>query len=312
MPSASIVSSTARADPISSITDDSVISRTSRLAGSPCRPMICSTSAGKSGSASCTIETLTATSRSDGAAPHATASATTSSRIFVPSGTISPVSSASGMNRSGGSSPSVGCSQRTSASTAGPARGAEVEERLVVHDELVALDRSAEVRLQGDALERLLAQALVEHRAAAGAALLRRVHRGVGVAHQAVGVRRMVVGGDADGDGEEELAAVEDERRGDRGVETVGDRVDPIGVGVGHEDRELVAAEARDRRLARDGVGEAARDLLEDPVAGRVTEAVVDQLEAVEVEEHHRDPGRRVGELLGDQLQEPGAVRQAR
>ena len=56
------------------------------------------------------------------------------------------------------------------------------------------------------------------------------------------------------------------------------------------QDGELVAAEPRDRVAGPDRVGEALADRLEQRVAGRMTEAVVDGLEVVEVEEEHRDP----------------------
>ena len=61
---------------------------------------------------------------------------------------------------------------------------------------------------------------------------------------------------------------------------------------AGEEDRELVAAEPE--RLAT--LTQAGRDLREDSVARRVTEAVVDLLEVVDVDEAERD---RVAALLG-------------
>ena len=60
-------------------------------------------------------------------------------------------------------------------------------------------------------------------------------------------------------------------------------------VGVLHEDGELVAAEARNRIARPKQRVEAPRDLLQESVACIVTEAVVDLLEAVEVDKQHRE-----------------------
>ena len=99
-----------------------------------------------------------------------------------------PVYSATGMNSSGGTSPRSGSSQRTSASTPATRAGVlEVEHRLVVQDELLALDRAAQPRGDEQPLERVGRAALVERDAhALGAARL--AHRRLGVAQQALGV----------------------------------------------------------------------------------------------------------------------------
>ena len=86
--------------------------------------------------------------------------------------------------------------------------------------------------------------------------------------------------------------------------------LDPV-----EQDGELVAAEARD------GVGRAhrclepARDLLQDGVAGRVAEAVVDRLEVVEVDEHDADrraASDRAHERVLDAVGEQRAVGEVR
>ena len=59
------------------------------------------------------------------------------------------------------------------------------------------------------------------------------------------------------------------------------------------QDRELVAAEAGDRVARAQRLLEPRGDRREQLVAGRVAEAVVDELELVEVEEEHRDRGPR-------------------
>ncbi len=113
-----------------------------------------------------------------------------------------------------------------------------------------------------------------------------RISSSAPVAAVAVGDR------DAEAAADEELLALEPQRRGER-------REDPLGrVGgvlraahVLEQDGELVAAEAR-RGVARaDAVVEALGDLQQHGVAGGVAEAVVDRLEVVEVHEDHGQPG---------------------
>ena len=55
------------------------------------------------------------------------------------------------------------------------------------------------------------------------------------------------------------------------------------------DDRELVTAETGNAVAFPDRIDQALGHLLEQPVADGVTEAVVDGLELVEVEEHQRD-----------------------
>jgi len=79
-------------------------------------------------------------------------------------------------------------------------------------------------------------------------------------------------------------------RRADAGEDLAGDDFQIAQfVDVGNDDREFIAAEARDRvGGARDRL-QAAGDLSEQFVAGIVAIRVVDRLEAIEVEEHHPD-----------------------
>ena len=67
----------------------------------------------------------------------------------------------------------------------------------------------------------------------------------------------------------------------------------PIGlrrVDVLAEDRELVAAEARDRVAGAQLAVQARADRAQQLVAGVVAERVVDDLQVVEVQEQQRDP----------------------
>ena len=77
---------------------------------------------------------------------------------------------------------------------------------------------------------------------------------------------------------------------GERGAQAAGgDRRQRLVVDADAEHGELVAAEPRDQILLAHGAAQALGDLDQQPVAGLVAEAVVDDLEVVEVEEEHGD-----------------------
>ena len=78
---------------------------------------------------------------------------------------------------------------------------------------------------------------------------------------------------------------------------------------------EFVAAEPRDGVRGAGGLDDTLRHRLQQPVAGIVAERVVDVLEVVEVEEHHRHralPALRQGERVLHAVAEQVAVRQQR
>jgi len=58
---------------------------------------------------------------------------------------------------------------------------------------------------------------------------------------------------------------------------------------IGHQDREFVAAQARYQIALPHVFEDAARYLHQELVAGTVAQAVVDDLEAIEIEEHHSE-----------------------
>ena len=83
-----------------------------------------------------------------------------------------------------------------------------------------------------------------------------------------------------------------------RVLDALGDRGGLVHVGDAVEQhRELVAAEAGDGVRRADGRLEPARDRDQQPVSHVVAERVVDELEAVEVEEQHGGRGGRLGAL---------------
>ena len=157
----------------------------------------------------------------------------------------------------------------------------------------------------------------VEHGVAALAVGLRAVHRDVGVAHHLL--RRGLRGRERDPDrgADEQLAPVDHERRlqavqdalgDDRGLARVADVVE--------QERELVAGEPGDGVVRPQRGLQPSRHRLQQLVAARVAEAVVDDLEAVEVEEQHGRAALGVMALgapdrLVQAVQEQDAVGQA-
>ena len=99
------------------------------------------------------------------------------------------------------------------------------------------------------------------------------------------------------------------ERRDDalcrpRGRGLVGDLLD--------QHHELVAAEARDRVCGPQHRSQARRDAREQLISRSVPEAVVDELEVVDVQQHDRELGGRLGECAAQAVEEQGPVRQPR
>ena len=160
---------------------------------------------------------------------------------------------------------------------------------LEVDPELLTLDRLPECVLGVETIERSLSGDVVEQHQAPAAGLLRAVHRGVGVTNQILGV---LLGIDRERDPDagtgDHVAVREVEWKTERLEEPLSDRDGILLVAeVLAEHRELIAAEAGDRLLAAQRVLEALRDGEDELVARGMPQAVVDHLEAVEVEEKH-------------------------
>ena len=183
---------------------------------------------------------------------------------------------------------------------AGQAFVLQIDDRLEIDAQLAAVDGAAQIGLQPEELHGALVHGDVEDLVARLAAGLGAVHGDVGVAQHVL--RPVVAGraeGDADADRGEDLVRADAERHEQR-----------------DEHGELVAAEARHGVARAEHVREALRDRDEELVAEDVAEGIVHDLEAVEIEEEHRE--HRVGVaalLLHGPLQavhEEGAVRQVR
>jgi hypothetical protein len=124
---------------------------------------------------------------------------------------------------------------------------------------------------------------------AALAPALRRVHGEIGVAEQLVAVRAGEIEGDSDAHADEHGSSRDRQRTLERGEHTVGHlrRLSLVGE-ILQQHRELVAAQPGRGVLEPEAVAETIRHRDEQLVAGRVTEAVVDRLEVVQVEEEDR------------------------
>ena len=169
----------------------------------------------------------------------------------------------------------------------------EPDDRLVANLELAARDGADQIGLRGERLVRGGVELGPEHRVAALARALRVVHRRVGLAEQARAARAGAAERDADAGAREDLGALDDDRPVEALEQAAGHDLRLRGVDALEQDGELVAAQTRDGVGVAHGLAQAAGDADEQLVAGRVTEAVVDGLEVVDVDEEHGDAKER-------------------
>jgi hypothetical protein len=118
----------------------------------------------------------------------------------------------------------------------------------------------------------------------------------LGLVHGGVGIAQHVLGpavaegaeGDADAGGTGDFVVAHHEGLAQRGHQPLGQHHGVVLVhDVVGQDRELVAAQPRQHVARAQLLLHAPRHLLQQLVAGGVAQAVVDELEAVEVQEHH-------------------------
>ena len=189
---------------------------------------------------------------------------------------------------------------------AGHGAALQRDARLVVQEELLALDAAAQARFHRQALERAaLGDAAVEL-VVVLARLLGAVHRGIRVLHERLLVLAVLrIEADADARGEEELALADHHRLHERGEHLA--RRDfrlRAFAHLGEHDHELVAAQARHHVARAQRVAQPPRRLIQHGVARLVAERVVDHLEAVEVDEHHGERALVAPRALASGVQE--------
>ena len=166
----------------------------------------------------------------------------------------------------------------------------KARDRLIEHRDLPLLERLAEI-----AFERQPAVVLAAHRGgedldAVGAGALGPEHGDLAFAQQILRRRlHPVIDHDADRGGEHDLLAADLHRRAQRAAHALGKSGHLARIGLGdHENGELVAAETGERVLRIEMAGEPAAKGQQHAVADGEAEALVDVLEAVDVDEHHR------------------------
>ena len=181
-------------------------------------------------------------------------------------------------------------------------RAGEGDDRLVVHAELFPHERAAQRALDLETTNGPIAHRLVEQLDAPPSQLLGREHGYVRVA-QEPGRRVVLAFRDDRPDAriEEDLVGVQRERLIEHTAQAPGERDHVLGArDVVADDRQLVAAEARQPVAGPQHSGEPPGNRGEQLIAGFVAEAVVDDLEVVEIEDHQADaiaPGCRERDL---------------
>jgi hypothetical protein len=165
------------------------------------------------------------------------------------------------------------------------------EDRLIMQAEFVPIDRAAQVVLDRLAHADGLVHLPREEAESVSALAFRLVEGCIGEAHQILAVDAVVrCDRNTDGDADADRRAADLERLGDGIEDSASERIRVLrGAQPGLDDREFVAAEAGEGVARPQQLLEPARHELDELVAGRVAVGVVDILEAVEVEEHHRE-----------------------
>ena len=212
-----------------------------------------------------------------------------------PSGTISPVSSAIGTNSAGLDRAAVRAVPARERLEADDPAGRRLHDRLV--EDARAASASIAWRRSVSRSSRRITRSCMRASKTAWRPLPSAFARYIATSASRITSARRGVGvgeRDADRGGDHQLAAVEVERVLQRLLDALGDHGRLAGVAdVVEQDRELVAAEPGDGVAGPQGGLQPARDRDQQPVADVVAERVVDELEAVEVEEQHRRAGGR-------------------
>ena len=167
-----------------------------------------------------------------------------------------------------------------------------IADRLVIDFEFPALQRRTQVEFQQPPRLRARVHAGLEEAVGAAAVFLGAVERKIGLLQQFVGV--LAVFGrqrNADADADDELMTGNLVGRGNLLDHLAGEHGGGGRLAIAAElhDREFVAAQSRDRVVFGDALAETPGDLLQQRVADRMAQQIVDVLEVVEVEAEHRN-----------------------
>ena len=167
--------------------------------------------------------------------------------------------------------------------------GIETNLRLIVDHQLAALDGLAQLGLEDQTLEGGGVHIGRVELVAAARMLLRPVQGGIGVADQRLGVVAVVrVEGNPESGAEMELLVFELQRRQERIQDLLGDLGAALGaVDAGQQQKEVVPSEPSDGVAAAHRRHQPLADRAQNLIAAGEAERVVDQLEAVEIEDHH-------------------------
>ena len=187
----------------------------------------------------------------------------------------------------------------------------QVHDGLVVHHETIPAQAVAQLAFDRQPFHGIAVRLLVEELPPPAA-------RGLGLEQGRVGVPQQFGGrGDSRGQADTDAAtghhAVPQylHRRGDRLQDPLRDQLHLLGAAdVRDDDHELVTAESSEMSALRQLAADALRHRRQHPVAGTVTQRVVDHLEVVQVDEQHPDlPVRGAsGQLRLQRVLDPGQV----
>ena len=189
----------------------------------------------------------------------------------------------------------------------------QLDLRLEVDDEVLVLDRLAQVSGELQAPAGRPVGLLGVHLDRLDSVLLGRENRGVGLLHQA----RLVTGvigeaGDADRRTDAQVQPVDHHGFGDGGARGVGEGDGLVGGGGLQQDGELVAADTAEGDVRRREAAEAIGDRPQQPVAGGVAEGLVHVAEAVEIDEDDRARHRvALAHGTAEQLRELATVHES-
>jgi hypothetical protein len=186
----------------------------------------------------------------------------------------------------------------------------DVANRLIVDLEFVALQRHPQVEFQQPPGLGAGIHPGFEEAVGAAAVRLGSIERQIGILQELIGILS-VLGRqrNADADPDNELVAADIVGRGDLLDDEAGKGCDcrRVAVAAKLHDREFVSAESRDGIVLADAFAEPVGDLLQQGVADRVTERVIDVLEVIEIEAKYRELTAALGkpqrllELLSEQ-----------